>query len=285
MGAQRIRDRIADDELLVLPEIYDGLSAKIAADVGFDAAVVGGFAASATFGLAEPLLSFGEMRDHVSAIANATDLSFIVDGATGFGNPAHTYRTVREVAEAGVAGIFIEDQMAPRRLGHHDGPLELIPTDEMVAKIEAASRAAAESDGDIVVVAKTQAATKDRREYETMADAADRLNRYFDAGAELGCLYPRSEAEARSAVDRADGPLKFAAAPKPEFAPSLDEIDRWGYAVANTPTVATVTVAKHLRSYYQTLHEEGELTVDHDDVSAYKSYVYDLQYAGYERYE
>lgn len=285
MSVDALRDLIADEELLIAPEIYDGLSAKIAADVGFDAAVMGGFAASATFGLAEPLLSFGELRDHAGMVASITDLPFIVDGATGFGNPAHTRRTVRELAQAGVAGVFIEDQVAPRRMGHHDGPLELVSPETMVDKIRAARDAVADIEADIAVVAKTQAATKDRREYESMTDAADRLNRYLDAGAELGCLYPRSTEEARTAADAVDGPVKFAASPKADFSPTFDEIAEMGYAVANTPTVATVAAAKQLRAYYQTLRDDRELIVDHTDVDEFKSYVYDLQYSGYEEYE
>lgn len=281
MHAERLRSLIAADELLVVPEIYDGLSAAIAEDVGFDAAIMGGFATSATFGIAEPLLSMAELRDHVADVAAATDLPFVVDGATGFGNAAHTYRTVQAVAEAGAAGVFLEDQTTPRKVMRDGGSLELLSTEAMCAKLRAAVDAREDADADIVLLGKTQAATADRRAYETIDDAVGRLNQYFDAGAELGCLYPRSMEAAAAAVEGADGPLKLAAVPRKEFAPSFAEIAELGYAMANTPTVATTVVAKQLHAYYDTLHTDREFTVDADDVTEFKNYVYDLQYDAY----
>lgn len=285
MRAERLRERILADDLLITPEIYDGLSAKIAEDEGFDAAIMGGFAASATFGLGEPLLSMAEMRDQARRVTHSTDLPFVVDGATGFGNPAHTYRSVKEFAEAGVAGVFIEDQVDPRAMKHHDEPLELVSVEEMEAKIEAAVRAREESENDIVVLAKTQAATADRAEYETMEDAAERMNRYFEAGAEAGCLYPRTESEAQYVVDNVDGPLKFAVVPSKDYCPDFETVEEMGFALANTPTVATAEAAKRLREHYRTLADSGEITASGEDVTEFKSYVYDLQYDGYERYE
>ena len=285
MGARLLRERILDDELLVTPEIFDALSARIAEDVGFEAAILGGFAASSTLGIPEPVLTMSEMRDHAHAVTYATNLPFVVDGTTGFGNAAHTYRSVREFARAGVAGVFIEDQVAPSQLSYTGTPLELVPVEEMEAKIRAAVRARDEGDEDIVVLAKTQAATKDRREFETMEDAVERLNRYFDAGAELGCLYPRTAEEAAYVVEHADGPLKFAVVPGKPFQPSFAEVAELGYAVANAPTATTIAAVTHVRNYYETLYETGEFTVNGDDIDEGTSYVKDLLFDRYERYE
>ena len=284
MRAAVLRERILDDDLLVTPEIYDALSARIAADVGFEAAILGGFAASSTLGVPEPVLTMSEMRDHAHAVTYATDLPFVVDGSTGFGNAAHTYRSVREFARAGVAGVFIEDQVAPSQLNYTGTPLELVSVEEMEAKVRAAVRAREEGD-DIVILAKTQAATKDRREYETIEDAVFRLNRYFDAGAELGCLYPRTEADARYAVEHATGPLKFAVVPGKSFQPRFEEVAELGYAVANAPTATTIAAVKHVKNYYETLYDSGAFTVDGADIAEGKSYVKDLLFDRYDRYE
>jgi 2-methylisocitrate lyase-like PEP mutase family enzyme len=285
MAAKELRDLIESDELLITPEIYDGLSAKIAEDVGFQAAVMGGFAATASFGVPEPVVTMAEMRDRARTVANTTDLPFIIDGGTGFGNPAHTYRTVKEFANAGIAGVFIEDQVSPRQLAHHDGALKLRSVDEMEKKFRAAVDGREDSDNDIVILAKTQAATADRAEYESMEEAVDRINQYMDAGAELGCLYPSSREEAQYAVEHANGPLKFAVVPANDYCPTFEEVAEMGYKVANTPQTATVETAKHLQEYYNTLYESHELTTSGADNAEYKSYVYDLQYDGYENYE
>jgi len=281
MGATDLRTRIHADELLVAPEIYDALSARIAADVGFSAAIMGGFAASSTFALPEPVLSMGEMRDHAHDVTYATDLPVVVDGATGFGDAAQTYRSVREFARAGVAGVFIEDQVAPRRLTYTGAKLDLLDVDEMETKIRAAARARDESDEDIVVLAKTQVATKERSEFESIEDVVTRVSRYLDAGAEVGCLYPTTEEEARYAVKNVDGPLKFTVVPGKNFHPSFETVEEIGYAMANTPTVATTTAVKHLHEHYERLHEDGEFTVDGDDVTTQKSYVKDLLFDRY----
>lgn len=279
MAATDLRERIRDDELLVLPDVYDALSATIAADVGFEAATMGGLATGATLGEPEPVLSMAEMRDRARAVTGAVDLSLVIDGATGFGRRAHVERTVREFAAADVAGVFIEDQVPPRRMTHAGAPLELVATEEMEAKLAAAADARAESEDDIVILAKTQVATGDRREFESIEDVVARMNRYLEAGADAGCVYPRTEAEARYVAEHVDGPLKFAVVPGKEFCPDFETVEAMGYAMANTPNVGTLAAAKRVREFYETLAEDG--SIDADDTLAEKTRVKDLLFDRY----
>ena len=170
---------IAAPEILVLPGAYDSLSAKIIQQAGFQAVTMGGYPASATL-LGKPdvnLLSLTEMVDHARRIAEAVDIPLFVDGDTGHGNVTNVIRTIREFEKAGVAGLFIEDQVSPKRCGHMEGK-QVIPADEMVAKVKAAVDA--RLDQDFVIMART-----DARAINGLDDAIERGNRYREAGADI----------------------------------------------------------------------------------------------------
>jgi len=109
----QLRTLINDKEILLLPGIYDALSARIAERVGHKAITIGGYAMTGSL-LAEPdssQLSLTEMADHYARVCAAVEVPCLVDGDTGFGNVTNVRRTVREFERAGVAGLFIE---APR---------------------------------------------------------------------------------------------------------------------------------------------------------------------------
>lgn len=173
------KQMIAAPEILVLPGAYDSLSAKIIQQAGFQAVTMGGYPASATL-LGKPdvnLLSLTEMVDHARRIAEAVDIPLFVDGDTGHGNVTNVIRTIREFEKAGVAGLFIEDQVSPKRCGHMEGK-QVIPADEMVAKVKAAVDA--RLDQDFVIMART-----DARAINGLDDAIERGNRYREAGADI----------------------------------------------------------------------------------------------------
>ena len=116
----RLKELLHADRLLVAPGAYDGLSAKIIEKNGFDAVFMTGYGTSASV-LGEPdvgLLTLSEMVKRAGDIANAVTLPVIADGDTGYGNPLNVRRTVREYEKAGVGGIQLEDQVAPKRCGH-----------------------------------------------------------------------------------------------------------------------------------------------------------------------
>src|SRR5512135_2019757 len=147
---------VLDPEILILPGAYDGLSAKIIEQAGFRAVTFGGYATSASL-LAKPdvsLLTLTEMVNQARYIAEAVDIPLFADGDTGHGNVTNVARTVKLFEDAGVAGLFIEDQVFPKRCGHMEGK-QVIPTEEMIAKIKAAVDA--RKDGDLMIMARTDA--------------------------------------------------------------------------------------------------------------------------------
>jgi len=118
-----LKKYILDKEILVMPGAFDSLSAKIIEKTGFKAVTIGGYAFSATI-LGKPdvsLLTLTEMVSYTRQIVEAVDIPVFADGDTGHGNVMNVQRTVREFERAGVAGLFIEDQVFPKRCGHMEG--------------------------------------------------------------------------------------------------------------------------------------------------------------------
>jgi methylisocitrate lyase len=170
---------VLDEEILILPGAYDSLSAKIVEQAGFKAVTLGGYPASASL-LAKPdvsLLTLTEMVNHARYIVEAVDIPVFVDGDTGHGNVTNVARTIRQFENAGVAGLFIEDQVFPKRCGHMEGK-QVIPTEEMITKIRAAVDA--RMDDDLILMART-----DSLAVYGIDEAIERGNRYAEAGADI----------------------------------------------------------------------------------------------------
>jgi len=178
-NSTRFKQLINDPEILLLPGVHDVLSARIGAQAGFKALTGGGYSASATL-LGQPdtsQLSLTEMADHYARMCDCVDVPFFGDGDTGFGNVTNVARTVRAYERAGLAGMFIEDQVFPKRCGHMAGKA-VIPAHEMVAKLKAALDA--RHDPDFVIMART-----DANAVNGLDDALERMALYREVGADL----------------------------------------------------------------------------------------------------
>src|SRR5207245_3063767 len=119
IGAQRIRELVAADTVL-MPGVYDALTARIAARVGFDVVFISGYSVSAAR-LGEPDFGFltqSEMAEAARAVCRVSKAPVIVDADTGYGNALNVKRTVRDFQDAGAAGVFLEDQVWPKKCGH-----------------------------------------------------------------------------------------------------------------------------------------------------------------------
>src|SRR5438477_12168174 len=140
--AQLIRRALADRGQLIMPGVYDALSAKVASRAGFEVIFITGYSLSATL-LGEPdfgLLTQTEVIDAAQRICSVVDTPVIVDADTGYGNAVNVIRTVQDLIRAGAAGMFLEDQMWPKRCGHMKGE-QVIPLDEQIKKLKAAAEA------------------------------------------------------------------------------------------------------------------------------------------------
>lgn len=170
---------MAERRPLVLPGCYDALGARLIEQAGFDAAYMTGFGTTASL-LGRPdigLLGLSEMVDNARRIVGAVDLPVVADADTGYGNQINVIRTVQDYERAGVAGLHIEDQVLPKKCGHMENK-QVVEADVMVGKIAAA--AAARSDDDFVIIART-----DARAPHGMDEALRRATRCAEAGADV----------------------------------------------------------------------------------------------------
>jgi 2-methylisocitrate lyase-like PEP mutase family enzyme len=124
----------------------------------------------------------------------ATDIPVIADADTGYGNALNVVRTVREFEKAGAAAFHIEDQLAPKKCGHYEGK-QLVSAQEMIGKIEAAVDT--RQDADLVIIARS-----DARAVEGLDAAIERVNRYMEAGADMGFVEAPQSAQELAAVGK-----------------------------------------------------------------------------------
>jgi 2-methylisocitrate lyase-like PEP mutase family enzyme len=202
---ERMRTLLAEPGLIVMPAVWDGLSARLTFDAGFKTAFLSGscVAASRLGGPDLDLISFGEMFDSLNIVRDAApDLLVLADADHGYGNAMNVQRTVRAYGRAGAAAILIEDKITPRALTATGKPC--MPRDEVRMKIRAAVEAAGESG--ILIMART-----DCRPTAGIDEAIARIEMYVEEGADILFLdSPKDEAEIRRGVAAADGRPSFA---------------------------------------------------------------------------
>ncbi len=168
---------LASGRLLLVPGVYDALSAKIAERAGFGAAVLTGYGVSAAL-LGEPdfgILTQTQILDVARRVVSATGLGLIVDGDTGYGGPVNVQHMVRELVAMGARGIILEDQRWPKRCGHMRGKA-VIDAEEHAAKIRAAVEA--RGDAQFFITGRT-----DALEPHGIDEAIRRARLYKQAGA------------------------------------------------------------------------------------------------------
>jgi 2-methylisocitrate lyase-like PEP mutase family enzyme len=199
--AQQIRDLVAADTIL-MPGVYDAITARIAARLDFEIVFISGYSVSAAR-LGEPDFGFlteSEMADAARSVSRVSNAPVIVDADTGYGNAVITMRTVRDFQDAGAAGVFLEDQAWPKKCGHFKGK-QVIPTAEHAAKIRAATDA--RGDRDLFIVART-----DARQPLGVEEAIRRCLSYKEAGADaLFVEAPQSTEELEQIAKELPPPL------------------------------------------------------------------------------
>lgn len=238
----RLRELLNSGQTVVAPGAFDPLAARLVEEAGFAAVYMTGFGTSAAL-LGRPdvgLLTMTEMADSAGRIAACVDIPLIADADTGYGNPLNVIRTVGAYEAAGVAGLHIEDQVAPKKCGHMEGK-QVIGADEMAQKVRAAVDA--RTDPDFVIIART-----DARAVEGLDSALDRARRYRDAGADvlfIEALVSEAEIEAAAAAFP-DVPLLFNWAEGGKTPPvGLDRLTELGYRIVIFPigTLLAATAA------------------------------------------
>lgn len=259
----RLRELLREDGVIRAPGIYDGISARLVEQVGFQAGyVTGGGAAVSMIGHPDlGLLTMTEMVTHCHQLVGAVNIPLIADADTGYGNALNVARTVKEYERAGIAGLHIEDQVFPKRCGHLPNKV-VIPANEMVSKIKAAVDA--RQDHDFVIIART-----DSRGPYGINEAIDRANLYAQAGADVVFVEaPQSLEEVRRIATQVQAPLLINMIAKSDTPPiSIESLDAMGYKIAIYPMVAIAAAYHGIQATLQHLFLEGNDEMDARNLS------------------
>jgi len=279
-AGSRFRERLRQGTV-VMPGVFSAITAKLAERAGFGALYLSGAGVTNSLtGFPDiALLTQTEMAQQARYVARVTTLPVISDADTAYGEVLNVARTVEEFEHAGLAGIHLEDQLAPKRCGHLDGK-QVIAADEMAKKIRAAVRA--RSDPDFYLIART-----DSRSILGLDDAIDRAKRYLDAGADA--IFPESlqgAEEFATYADRVRAPLlaNMTEFGKTPLIPVAD-FQAMGYAMVIFPMTAFRVMMKSAETVYSELMRTGTQASLIDQMQT-RAELYDLiGYAEFERFD
>jgi 2-methylisocitrate lyase-like PEP mutase family enzyme len=249
-----LRKRLTSPEILLAPGVYDGLTAALATDAGFEALYLSGAAVAYTR-LGRPdigLTTASEMADTMALIADRTDLPVIMDADTGFGNALNARRTMQSYERAGAAALQVEDQSYPKRCGHLSDK-SLISKTEMSGKIAAMADARRQ---DTLIIARTDAIA-----VEGFEAAIDRAGSYIEAGADVLFIEaPRDSDELAKIAATFTGKVPLLAnmveggATPISSATTLQDM---GFDIVIFPGGIVRALAMTAQNYYASLKESG----------------------------
>jgi len=249
-----LRERLADtNDIIILPGVYDALTAKIAEDVGFETAFQTGYGTSASL-LGMPdfgFLNAGETLENAKRIINSVNIPILVDIDTGYGNPLNVWKIVKDLERIGAKGIFLEDQVWPKRCGHMAGKT-VIPKEEYILKLNAAMDA--REDTEFIIVARTDSLAQFGIE-----EAIERGKEYKRIGADVIFI------EAPKTIDQMELIAKEIKAPllanmiEEGITPNLtaDQLRKMGFKMVVFPLSALFSATFAIKQTLQTLKKTG----------------------------
>lgn len=266
--ATRIHELLDREGTLVFPGVYDALGAKLVERAGFPLTFISGYSVAASqLGLPDfGLLTQTEMVAVAKRVCNAVAIPVIIDADTGYGNALNVIRTVDDLIDAGAAGMFLEDQVWPKRCGHMRGK-RVIPAEEHVQKLRAAVDA--RRGRDFFIVART-----DARQVHGLAEAIRRCRLYKEAGADaLFVEAPQSREELARIAGELPGPL-VANMLEGGVTPLLDrdELRSLGFHLAVCPLTALYGAAKVMQELFGLLRAAGTTRTALDRLLTFKEF-------------
>jgi 2-methylisocitrate lyase-like PEP mutase family enzyme len=263
---QLLKQMFKRDRLLVAPGCFDGLSARLVEEAGFEAAYLSGGAVARSMGIPDiGLVTMSEVIERAAQVVAAVKIPIIADADTGYGNAVNLVRSVREFERTGVAAIHIEDQITPKRCGHLDGK-EVIPLAEMENKLHAALTN--RNDPDFLIIART-----DARGVHGFDDAISRGRAFAKLGVDaIFVEAPQSEAELEE-IPRAlpDVPLLvnvFKGGKTPML--PVDRLQQMGYRIAIYPSETQRAAIHAMRQALALLKREGTTEKMDDALTTFK---------------
>lgn len=277
----KFRQILEQQGILVLPGVYDCISAKIAEQIGFEVVFTSGFGISGST-LGKPdygFLTATEMLYSVGRMAESISIPLVADIDTGYGNPLNVIRTVTDAIRLGVAGIILEDQEWPKKCGHFAGK-RVISAGEHIQKIRAAVNA--RGDSGLVIIART-----DARATLGLEEAIRRGRAYFAAGADVVFIEAPQSIEDLRAIASAlpDVPL-FANMIEGGKTPLLSkkELQELGFKIVVYPLSGLFSATKAMMTCLSHLRENGT-TAGFNDLVSFKEFEQIIDVASYRKLE
>lgn len=268
MRGDHLRARLANRDSVLMPGVWDSLSAKLAVEAEFDTVFVSGYCVSATM-LGKPDFGFltqTEMAEVARRVcAAAPNTSVVVDADTGYGGPLNAIRTVELWEQAGAAGMFLEDQVWPKRCGHMPGK-QVVPTEDWLAKL----RAAVDHRTHLHITART-----DARAMNGLDNAIERAKMARDLGVDAIFIEaPESVAELeRIAAELSDVTLvanMVETGKTPLLTPA--ELAELGFHLIVSPLSGLFTMVHAIRESLALLRNDGSLREHLDRLVAFDDF-------------
>jgi len=258
-AADELKDLLNKPGIITLPGCYDAMSAKLIERAGFSGTFMSGFiVAAARIGMPDTgLISYSEMLDQGRNIAAAVSIPVIGDGDTGYGNAMNVKRTVDGYAQAGMACVMIEDQLAPKRCGHTIGK-QVVSREDAYVRLRAAVDAREEG-ADILIMARTDANGTDG-----LDEAIERCKAFMDIGVDITFLEaPRDEAEMERYCKEVPGP-KMANMVEQGSSPFLTppKLEEIGYKIVIYPASLMLARIAASNRVLETLNDGHDTTAN-----------------------
>jgi methylisocitrate lyase len=255
-----LKSAISRNSPLIVPGVFDGVSALLVRELGFQAAYIGSFAVTATkHGLPDiGFASLDDMAETVRRVAAIVDVPIIVDGEGGFGNAIHVARTVQVLERAGAGATHIEDHV----FGKHLGTPQVIPVKQAVDKIKAALDARASED--FLVIGRSDA------EASEGADATvDRLLAYQEAGADV--LFMARALKAgdvlnKRLVEESRVPILITNGPATGY--TAADLGEQGADIVLYPTITSLAAESGMRRAFEALARDGSTAAVDDTIGS-----------------
>jgi methylisocitrate lyase len=261
MNGDALRTRLAGGETVILAGCFDALSAKLATAAGFPSLFLSGYCTAATLlGLPDfGYLTQTEMAEVARRVCGAVPgAAVVVDGDTGYGNPLNTIRTVELYEHAGAAGIFLEDQVWPKKCGHMVGK-KVVPREDWLAKLQAAL----DHRDRLFVTART-----DARAAVGLQEACLRARLAAELGVDaIFVEAPETVAEMEAIAEATPGCVRVANMIEGGRTPlrTPRELHDLGFDLVVSPLTGLLAAARQMQRAYAVLYEQGTLR-DHLDL-------------------
>ena len=269
---KKFRELLSGPRFIMALSIWDPFTARIAQSLGIECIHLGGYQLGIHYMLSEPLMNLTEVVNATRYITSAVPMPLVVDAGTGFGEPLHVMRTVRELERAGAAALHIEDEVEPKRAHYYKGIEHIISRQEMVDKIKAA--VAARTDPDLVIIARTDAMRTDN-----FAEAVERGNLYLEAGAGMIMGFPNNLEEARRFPREVRGSVCYVNSEGNKFGRPvflIKQFEDMGYKMTTNVTSLICPMMQEMKRVVTNLMTTGGSGLPADKMVLWKKEIEDL---------